>query len=94
MVAPLVDPIGDGHCFFGHLEPLAESPGQALQLGPGQGPQAAVEVLDGLGIEGRLTNSLVVFTDLKFPTTNAGNAYGGTNAAYSPVLTMGAGFKF
>ena len=52
------------------------------------------QVVLALGIEGRLTNSLVVFTDLKFPTTNAGNAYGGTNAPYYPVLSAGAGFKF
>jgi len=47
-----------------------------------------------LGIEGRLTNSLVGFADLKFPTTNAGNSYGATNGTYSPVFTTGLGFKF
>jgi hypothetical protein len=52
------------------------------------------QVVLALGIEGRLTNSLVGFADLKFPTTNAGNAYGGSNAAYSPVFTTGLGFKF
>ncbi len=52
------------------------------------------QVVLALGIEGRLTNSLVGFADLKFPTTNAGNSYGGTNAAYSPVFTTGLGFKF
>jgi hypothetical protein len=54
VVALLVDPIGDRHRFFWHLEPLAEGPGEALQLGAGERPQAAVEVLDGLGIEGCL----------------------------------------
>ena len=54
VVTLLQDPIGDGGCGFGHLEPPAEGPGEALQLGPGQGPQAGVEVLDGLGIEGLL----------------------------------------
>ena len=54
MVALLVDPIGDCHRFLWHLEPLAEGPGEALQPGPGERPQAAVEVLDGLGIQGRL----------------------------------------
>lgn len=54
VVTLLQDPIGDGHCFLGHLEPLAEGPGEALQSGPGQGPQAVVEVPDRLGIEGLL----------------------------------------
>jgi len=52
------------------------------------------QVVLALGVEGRLTNSLVGFADLKFPTTNAGNAYGGADAAYSPVFTTGLGFKF
>ena len=47
-----------------------------------------------LGVEGRLTNSLVGFADLKFPTTNAGNSYGAFNATYSPVFTTGLGIKF
>ena len=54
VVAPLVDPIGDGGSGLGHLEPLAEGPGEALQQGAGQDPQGAVEVLDRLGIEGHL----------------------------------------
>lgn len=54
VVALLVDPIGDGGSGLGHLEPLAEGPGEALQQGAGQGPQGAVEVLDRLGIEGPL----------------------------------------
>ena len=52
------------------------------------------QVVFVLGAEGRLTNSLVGFADLKFPTTNAGNAYGGSDAPYSPVFTTGLGFKF
>jgi hypothetical protein len=47
-----------------------------------------------LGVEGRITNSLVGFADLKFPTTNAANSYGATNGTYSPVFTTGLGFKF
>jgi len=43
-----------------------------------------------LGAEGRITNSLVGFADLKFPTTNAGVQ----GTAYSPVFTTGLGFKF
>ena len=54
VVALLVDPIGDGGSGLGHLEALAEGPGEALQEWPGQGPQGAVEVLDRLGIEGHL----------------------------------------
>ncbi len=47
-----------------------------------------------VGLEGRITNSLVGFADLKFPTTNAANSYGATNGTYSPVFTTGLGFKF
>jgi hypothetical protein len=54
VVALSIDPIGDGHRFLGHLEPFAEGTGEALQLRAGEGPQGAVEVLDRLGIEGRL----------------------------------------
>ena len=52
------------------------------------------QVVFALGVEGRLTNSLVGFADLKFPTTNAANSYGATDGTYSPVLTTGLGFKF
>lgn len=52
------------------------------------------QVVLALGVEGRLTNSLVGFADLKFPTTNAANSYGVTNGTYSPVFTTGLGFKF
>ncbi len=41
-----------------------------------------------LGLEGRITNSLVGFADLKFPTQNAGGG------SYSPVFTTGLGFRF
>ena len=52
------------------------------------------QVVLALGVEGRITNSLVGFADLKFPTTNAANSYGVTGGAYSPVFTTGLGFKF
>jgi hypothetical protein len=52
VVTLLVDPIGDGHRLVGHMEALAEGPGEALQQGAGQGPQGAVEVLDRLGYRG------------------------------------------
>lgn len=48
------------------------------------------QVVFVLGTEGRITNSLVGFADLKFPTTNAGVQ----GTAYSPVFTTGLGFKF
>lgn len=47
------------------------------------------QVVLALGVEGRLTNSLVGFADLKFPTTNASGT-----GTYSPVFTTGLGFKF
>jgi hypothetical protein len=42
-----------------------------------------------LGAEGRITNSLVGFADLKFPTNTSANG-----GSYSPVFTTGLGFKF
>ncbi len=52
------------------------------------------QVVFVLGTEGRITNSLIGFADLKFPTTNAANSYGATGGTYSPVFTTGLGFKF
>ena len=52
------------------------------------------QVVLALGVEGRITNSLVGFADVKFPTTNAANSYGVTNGTYSPVFTTGLGIKF
>ena len=43
------------------------------------------------GIEGRLTDSITGFADLKWPTTNAGAS---TGSAYSPVATAGVALKF
>jgi hypothetical protein len=56
--------------------------------------QNAVGLSDGqavfvLGAEGRITNSLVGFADLKFPTNTSANG-----GSYSPVFTTGLGFKF
>ena len=56
--------------------------------------QNAVGVSNGqavfvLGAEGRITNSLVGFADLKFPTNTSAN-----RGSYSPVFTTGLGFKF
>ena len=52
------------------------------------------QVVLALGVEGRITDSLVGFADVKFPATNAANAYGVTNGTYSPVFTTGLGIKF
>lgn len=47
-----------------------------------------------LGTEARLTDSLIGFMQLTFPTTNAGKSYGNTNGTYSPVLSTGLGIRF
>ena len=55
------------------------------------------QVVLAVGLERRITNSLTAFADLKFPTTNASytdETSGDNNKGYSPVLTVGAGFKF
>ena len=52
------------------------------------------QVVFAVGLEGRITNSLVGFADLKLPTTNAANSYGATEGTYSPVFSTGLGFKF
>jgi hypothetical protein len=43
------------------------------------------------GIEGRLTDSITGFADLKWPTTNAGAS---TGSGYSPVASAGLALKF
>jgi len=52
------------------------------------------QVVFAVGLEGRITNSLVGFADLKLPTTNAANSYGATEGTYSPVFSTGLGWKF
>lgn len=52
------------------------------------------QVVFALGLEGRLSNSIVGYSQLTFPTTNAGNSYGVKNASYSPVFSTGLGIKF
>jgi hypothetical protein len=49
------------------------------------------QVMFALGIEGRISNSINAFADLKFPTTTASQIEG---VGYSPVLTTGLGVKF
>ena len=74
----------------GYQVPFVNHTDANYQSAVGERGQAVL----ALGVEGRLTNSLVGFVDAKFPTTNAGNAYGGEDAPYSPVVTTGIGFKF
>lgn len=74
----------------GYQVPFVNNSDANFQSAVGNRGQAVL----ALGIEGRLTNSLIGFADLKFPTTNAANSYGATNGTYSPVFTTGLGFKF
>jgi hypothetical protein len=74
----------------GYQVPFVNNSDANFQSAIGSKGQAVLAV----GIEGRITNSLVGFADLKFPTTNAANSYGATNGTYSPVFTTGLGFKF
>ena len=52
VVALLADPIGAGDSGLGHLEPVAEGPGEAFQQGRGEGFGRVVQLLERLGIEG------------------------------------------
>lgn len=74
----------------GYQIPFVNNTEANFQSAVGSKGQAVFAV----GLEGRLTNSLVGFADLKFPTTNAANSYGVTGGSYSPVGTVGLGFKF
>jgi len=74
----------------GYQVPFVNNAEANFQSAIGNRGQAVLAI----GLEGRITNSLVGFADLKFPTTNAANSYGATNGTYSPVFTTGLGFKF
>ncbi len=74
----------------GYQVPFVNNSDANYQSAIGNRGQAILAV----GLEGRITNSLVGFADLKFPTTNAANSYGATNGTYSPVFTTGLGIKF
>lgn len=74
----------------GYQVPFVNSSDANYQSAIGSNGQAVLAI----GLEGRITNSLVGFADLKFPTTNAANSYGATNGTYSPVFTTGLGIKF
>lgn len=69
----------------GYQIPFVNNTGANFQSAVGNRGQFVL----ALGVEGRLTNSLVGFADLKFPTTNASST-----GTYSPVFTTGLGFKF
>jgi len=55
VVTFLAYPIRDGYGCVGHLEPLAEGPGEAFQQGPRKSPEGVVKLLDRLGIKRHLT---------------------------------------
>jgi hypothetical protein len=74
----------------GYQVPFVNNSDANFQSAVGNRGQAVLAI----GLEGRITNSLVGFADLKFPTTNAANSYGATNGTYSPVFTTGLGIKF
>ena len=74
----------------GYQVPFANNTSSNYQSAVGSQGQVVL----ALGVEGRITDSLVGFADLKFPTTNAANSYGGSNGSYSPVFTTGIGIKF
>jgi hypothetical protein len=74
----------------GYQVPFVNNTTSNYQSAVGSQGQAVL----ALGVEGRITDSLVGFADVKFPTTNAANSYGVTNGTYSPVFTTGLGIKF
>jgi hypothetical protein len=74
----------------GYQLPFVNNSQANYQSAIGSGGQAVL----ALGTEARLTNSLIGFAQLTFPTTNAGRSYGNTNGTYSPVFATGLGIKF
>jgi hypothetical protein len=75
---------------LGYQTPFAQYTGVNYQSSVGDRGQIVLAV----GVEGRITDSLIGYSQLTFPTTNAANSYGATNGVYSPVLTGGIGVKF
>ena len=75
---------------LGYQTPFAQYTGANYQSAIGDRGQIVLAI----GVEGRITDSLVGYSQLTFPTTNAANSYGATNGVYSPVLTGGIGVKF
>jgi hypothetical protein len=66
--------------------PLVNGTGSNFQSTIGQSSQAVFVA----GVEGRVSDSFVLFADLKFPTKESGVA----GTAYAPVGVVGAGWKF
>jgi hypothetical protein len=66
--------------------PLVNGTGSNFQSTVGQTSQTVLVA----GIEGRVSDSFVLFADLKFPTKESGVA----GTAYAPVGVVGAGWKF
>lgn len=66
--------------------PLVNNTGSNYQSTVGQTSQAVFVA----GIEGRVSDSFVLFGDIKFPTKESGVS----GTAYAPVGVVGAGFKF
>jgi hypothetical protein len=66
--------------------PLVNNTGSNYQSTIGQSSQAVFVA----GIEGRVSDSFVLFGDLKFPTKESGV----TGTAYAPVGVVGAAYKF
>jgi hypothetical protein len=70
----------------GYQVPFTNNTEANAQNAVGQSDGQAVFVL---GAEGRLTNSLIGFANLLFPTNTSANG-----GSYSPVFTTGLGLKF
>lgn len=71
----------------GYQIPFVNGTQANTQSSIGQGGQITFVT----GIEGRLTDNIIGFADIKWPTQNAGASNGGS---YSPVFTTGIGLKF
>ncbi|NBV99366.1 MAG: S-layer homology domain-containing protein [Proteobacteria bacterium] len=74
----------------GYQVPFVNNTLSNFQSAVGEKGQAVFAV----GAESRLTSTLTAFADVKFPTTNAANSYGVEDGSYSPVYSLGLGFKF
>jgi hypothetical protein len=66
--------------------PLVNGTGSNYQSTIGQSSQAVFVA----GIEGRVSDNFVLFSDIKFPTKESGVS----GTAYAPVGVVGAGWKF
>lgn len=85
--APSGDSNANLYLGAGYQIPFVNGTTANVQSAVGERGQPVLTV----GVERQLTSSLVGFADVKFPTTNSAESYGGT---YSPVFTAGLGLKF